>query len=131
MTKAPDRWSGSWDDDLRMAQIADEVGIAYLLPIARWIGYGGETDFHEGVLDPQTWAAGLLAHTRRITVFATVHTAFNHPIVVAKRMATADQIGQGRAGINVVAGWNKPEYDAERLAGKVDVLNCPTAGSCS
>ena len=111
VTKAPDRWSGSWDDNLRMAKIADEVGIDFLLPIARWIGYGGETNFHEGVLDPTVWAAGLLANTKRIFCFATVHTAFNHPIVVAKQMATVDQIGKGRAGINVVAGWNKPEYD--------------------
>ena len=27
-------------------------------------------------------------------------------------MATVDQIGKGRAGLNIVAGWNKPEYDA-------------------
>jgi dimethylsulfone monooxygenase len=112
VTTVPDRWSGSWEDNLRLAQLADEVGIDFLLPIARWIGYGGETNFHEGVLDPTVWAAGLLAHTRRITVFATVHTAFNHPIVVAKQLATVDQIGRGRAGINIVAGWNKPEYDA-------------------
>ena len=26
-------------------------------------------------------------------------------------MATVDQVGKGRAGLNVVAGWNKPEYD--------------------
>jgi alkanesulfonate monooxygenase SsuD/methylene tetrahydromethanopterin reductase-like flavin-dependent oxidoreductase (luciferase family) len=111
VTKAPDRWSGSWDDNLRMAKIADEVGIDFLLPIARWIGYGGETNFHEGVLDPVTWAAGLLANTTRISLIATIHTAFNHPIVAAKQMATVDQIGKGRAGINIVAGWNKPEYD--------------------
>jgi FMNH2-dependent dimethyl sulfone monooxygenase len=107
VTKVPDRWSGSWEDNLRLAKIADEVGIDFMLPIARWIGYGGETNFHEGVLDPIAWAAGLLAHTKRIFVFSTVHTAFNHPIVVAKQLATIDQIGQGRAGINIVAGWNK------------------------
>lgn len=111
VTRSPDRWSGSWEDNLRMAKIADEVGIDFLLPIARWIGYGGETNFHESVLDPVTWAAGLLANTERISVFATIHTFCNHPIVVAKQMATVDQIGNGRAGINVVAGWNKPEYD--------------------
>lgn len=111
VTKAPDRWSGSWDDNLRLAKIADEAGIDFLLPIARWIGYGGTTNFHEGVLDPITWAAGLLSHTKNISIFATVHTAFNHPIVVAKQMATVDQIGKGRAGLNIVAGWNKPEYE--------------------
>jgi alkanesulfonate monooxygenase SsuD/methylene tetrahydromethanopterin reductase-like flavin-dependent oxidoreductase (luciferase family) len=112
ITKAEDRWSASWADNLRMAQIADEVGIDFLLPIARFIGYGGATNFHESVLDPVAWAAGLLASTKNITVFSTIHTAFNHPAVVAKALATNDHIGGGRAGINIVAGWNKPEYDA-------------------
>jgi alkanesulfonate monooxygenase SsuD/methylene tetrahydromethanopterin reductase-like flavin-dependent oxidoreductase (luciferase family) len=116
VTKAPDRWTGSWEDNLRLAKIADDAGIDFLLPIARWIGYGGETNFHEGVLDPTTWAAGLLANTKRISIFATVHTAFNHPIVVAKQLATVDHIGGGRAGINIVAGWNKPEYDTFGMA---------------
>lgn len=111
VTNAPDRWSGSWADNLRLAKIADQVGIDFMLPIARWIGYGGETNFHEGVLDPTVWAGALLAHTKHLSVFSTVHTAFNHPIVVAKQLATVDQVGQGRAGINIVAGWNKPEYD--------------------
>ncbi|GIR69686.1 MAG: hypothetical protein CM15mP74_09370 [Halieaceae bacterium] len=83
-----------------------------MLPIARWIGYGGETDFHGNVLETVTWAAGLVAHSQNIQVFATVHTAFNHPIVVAKQLATLDQLSNGRIGLNVVAGWNKPEYDA-------------------
>ncbi len=112
VTTLPERWSGSWADNVRLAQLADEVGIDFLLPIARWIGYGGETDFHGSVLETLTWATGLLAHTQRINVFATVHTAFIHPVVAAKQLATADQLGKGRLGLNVVAGWNKPEYDA-------------------
>ncbi len=72
VTKVPERWSGSWDDNLRLARLCDDVGIDFLLPIARWIGYGGETNFHQGVLDPVTWAAGLLAHTHRLVVFAAL-----------------------------------------------------------
>ncbi len=112
VTKIEDRWKATWDDNLALGKLADEVGIDFMLPIARWIGYGGETNFHEGVLDPVALAAGLLAETERIFVFATIHTAFNHPLVTAKAMATVDQIGKGRAGLNIVAGWNKPEYDA-------------------
>jgi alkanesulfonate monooxygenase SsuD/methylene tetrahydromethanopterin reductase-like flavin-dependent oxidoreductase (luciferase family) len=41
-----------------------------------------------------------------------VHTAFIHPVVAAKQLATVDQLSKGRLGLNVVAGWNKPEYDA-------------------
>ena len=113
VTKVPDRWSASWEDNLRLAKLADEAGIDFLLPIARWIGYKGETNFHGHVLDPIVWAAGLLASTERISVFSTIHTAFNHPLAVAKAIATLDQIGGGgRAGLNVVAGWNQPEYEA-------------------
>src|ERR1700682_6633861 len=112
VTKVPERWVTSWDNNIRLANLADEAGIEFLLPIARWIGYGGETDFHGSVLETLTWATGLLAHTKRINVFATVHTAFIHPVVSAKQLATADQLGHGRLGLNIVAGWNKPEYDA-------------------
>lgn len=112
VTQIDERWQNSWDNNIRLAQLCDDAGLEFLLPIARWIGYGGDTDFHGGVLETITWATGLIALTRRIQVFATVHTAFNHPIVVAKQIATMDRLGNGRAGLNVVAGWNKPEYDA-------------------
>ncbi len=112
VTKVDERWVNSWDNNIELAKLGDEAGIEFLLPIARWIGYGGETDFHGSVLETVTWATGLLAHTKRINVFATVHTAFIHPVVAAKQLATADQLSSGRLGLNVVAGWNKPEYDA-------------------
>ncbi|MEM7276670.1 MAG: LLM class flavin-dependent oxidoreductase [Pseudomonadota bacterium] len=112
VTKVEERWDNSWDNNIALAQMGDEAGIEFVLPIARWIGYGGETDFHGSVLETVTWATGLLAHTKRINVFATVHTAFVHPVVAAKQLATADQLSKGRLGLNIVAGWNKPEYDA-------------------
>nr|ELR5113643.1 LLM class flavin-dependent oxidoreductase [Providencia stuartii] len=112
VTKIPERWNNSWENNLQMAEIADAAGIEFLLPIARWIGYGGETNFHGNVLETITWASALLARTQHISVFSTVHTSFNHPVVVAKQIATMDNIGHGRAGLNVVCGWNRPEYEA-------------------
>ncbi len=112
VTKVDERWDNSWENNIELARLADEAGIEFILPIARWIGYGGETDFHGSVLETITWATGLLANTKNITVFATVHTAFIHPVVAAKQLATTDQLSKGRLGLNVVAGWNKPEYDA-------------------
>ena len=97
---------------MELARLADEAGIEFLLPIARWIGYGGDTDFHGNVLETITWASGCLAHTTDLTVFATVHTAFIHPVIGAKQLATIDQMSRGRLGLNIVCGWNKPEYDA-------------------
>jgi alkanesulfonate monooxygenase SsuD/methylene tetrahydromethanopterin reductase-like flavin-dependent oxidoreductase (luciferase family) len=112
VTKVPERWTNSWDNNLKLARLLDDAGIDFMLPIARWIGYGGETNFHGNVLETMTWAAGLLASTRNINVFATIHTAANHPAVVAKQIATIDQISNGRIGLNIVAGWNQPEYEA-------------------
>ena len=111
VTTVPERWEASWDSNLALAQMADAAGLEFLLPIARWAGYGGATDFQGQSLETITWATGLLAQTRQITVFATVHTAFIHPLVAAKQLATADHIGGGRLGLNIVCGWNKPEYD--------------------
>lgn len=111
VTKIEERWDASWENNVKIAQQADDAGLEFMLPIARWIGYGGETNFHNHVLETLAWCAGLLAKTRGITVFATTHTAFFHPIVAAKQLATMDHIGDGRMGLNVVCGWNKPEYD--------------------
>jgi FMNH2-dependent dimethyl sulfone monooxygenase len=116
VTKVPERWNASWENNLKLAKMLDAADIDFMLPIARWIGYGGETDFHGGVLETMTWAASLAASTEKINVFATVHVAANHPVVVAKQIATIDQVSGGRVGINIVAGWNQPEYDALGLS---------------
>ena len=78
-TKVPERWSASWPDCLRLARMADEAGIDFMLPIARWKGYGGETDFHGSTLETITWAVGLLSATERMTVFGTVHAPLVPP----------------------------------------------------
>jgi dimethylsulfone monooxygenase len=110
-TKVPERWSASWADCLRLARMADEAGIDFILPIGRWKGYGGDTDFHGETLETKTWAAGLLAATKRITVFGTIHAPLFNPIIAAKECVTCDQIGEGRFGLNIVAGWNEGEFE--------------------
>src|SRR6201981_765225 len=72
-TMVPERWSASWEDCLALAKLADEAGLDFMLPIARWKGYGGDTDFHGCSLETTTWAVGLLSATKRMTVFGTVH----------------------------------------------------------
>jgi alkanesulfonate monooxygenase SsuD/methylene tetrahydromethanopterin reductase-like flavin-dependent oxidoreductase (luciferase family) len=111
VTTVPERWSGSWDDNLLLAQMADDAGIDFLLPIGRWKGYGGSTDHQGATYETLTWAAGLLASTKRITVFGTVHAPLFNPIIASKQMVTADHIGHGRFGLNVVCGWNEGEFD--------------------
>jgi dimethylsulfone monooxygenase len=111
VTKVPERWSGTWPDNLRLAQMADEAGIDFMLPIGRWKGYGGETDYQGATLETITWACGLLQATRRLAVFGTVHAPLFHPIIAAKQMVTVDHIGEGRFGLNIVVGWNEDEFE--------------------
>ena len=39
-----ERWDASWENNVSLAQLADEVGIECMIPIARWKGYGGESN---------------------------------------------------------------------------------------
>jgi alkanesulfonate monooxygenase SsuD/methylene tetrahydromethanopterin reductase-like flavin-dependent oxidoreductase (luciferase family) len=111
ITRVPERWEATWANNVALAKMSDELGIDFILPIARWIGYGGATGFQDTTLETITWATGMLAHTERLFVFATAHVAFMHPLVAAKQFATISHISSGRFGLNVVCGWNKPEYE--------------------
>jgi FMNH2-dependent dimethyl sulfone monooxygenase len=116
VTKVPERWDASWENNLKLAQMADEAGIEFLLPIARWKGYGGETDFEGSTLETITWACGLLAKTKHITVFGTVHAPLVHPIFAAKQMVTVSHVSAGRFGLNIVCGWNQDEFEMFGIA---------------
>lgn len=111
VTTVSERWPADWQSNLELAQLADRAGIEFMLPIARWRGYGGETDFQGETLETITWACGLLAHTEKLTVFGTVHAPLLHPIIAAKQMATVDHISGGRFGLNIVCGWNQDEFE--------------------
>jgi dimethylsulfone monooxygenase len=118
LTTVPERWKAGWDEMSAAAVMADDCGIDFLLPIARWKGYGGETDFQGTSFETITWATALLAITRQITVFGTVHVPLFHPVIAAKQMVTADHVGAGRFGLNIVAGWNEDEFEMFGVARK-------------
>ena len=111
VTRVPERWSGSWPDCVRLAQMADRAGIEFMLPIGRWKGYGGDTDYQGATWETVAWACGLLAKTEQLTVFGTVHAPLISPLIAAKEFVTADHIGEGRFGLNVVCGWNEGEFE--------------------
>lgn len=104
-------WRLDWDAGVRLAQMADAAGMETLLPVGRWKGYGGATDFNGQSYEAFTWAAGLGAATRQISVIATVHAPMVHPVMAAKQAATVDHITGGRFVLNLVCGWNRPEFE--------------------
>ena len=105
-----ERWHGRWEDNVTVAKLADEAGIECLVPLQRWKGYGGASDVNSNCLDSIAWACGLLGQTRHISIFATVHATLLHPVFAAKQMTTADLIGSGRFGINLVPGSDAAEF---------------------
>ena len=110
MTKAPERWEQTWDNNLTAAKLAEQAGLEFLLPIGRWHGYRGETDTEGTTWETLVWATGLLAATQEISAFCTLHVAFVNPVFAAKQMVTADHVSKGRFGCNIVSGWNQGEF---------------------
>lgn len=110
ITDVPERWRASWNDNLTAAGIADRAGLEFLLPIARWRGFGGKNRVREHSFETFTWAAGLASATKNIGLFMTVHVPLVHPVYAAKALASVDHISGGRAGLNIVCGWNPQEF---------------------
>jgi FMNH2-dependent dimethyl sulfone monooxygenase len=111
VTLVRERWSAAWPDCVKLARLADQAGIEFMLPIGRWKGYGGDADYQGETWETVTWACGLLAKTERLIVFGTVHAPLIPPLIAAKELVTADHIGEGRFGLNLVCGWNEGEFE--------------------
>ncbi|MBP2434205.1 LLM class flavin-dependent oxidoreductase [Bradyrhizobium elkanii] len=110
MTRVPERWRAEWDDIADVARLADRAGLDFLLPLQRWRGYGGETDPRGWCMETMTLAAALSGITEKISLFATVQVSIVHPSWAARAIATLDQASHGRAGLNVVCGWNAKDF---------------------
>jgi dimethylsulfone monooxygenase len=111
ITTAEDRHTVSWPTNLAIAQTADKYGYEALVPVARWRGFGGESNFNGTNFETYTWAAGLGQATKDICVLTTSHVPTIHPIVAAKQATTVDHITNGRFALNIVCGWFTPELE--------------------
>ena len=94
-----------------MYRLADEAGIEFILPIAKWRGLGGKADMWGWSFETFTHSAAAGAITRRIGVFVTAHVPITTPAFAAKAISTIDHVTGGRAGLNIVCGWNPDEFD--------------------
>jgi alkanesulfonate monooxygenase SsuD/methylene tetrahydromethanopterin reductase-like flavin-dependent oxidoreductase (luciferase family) len=101
----------TWPNVRTLTALADAAGFEALVPVARWRGFGGETNFNGACFETFTWAAGVGGATERAAVFATSHVPTIHPIVAAKQATTIDHISNGRFALNIVCGWFEPELE--------------------
>ena len=111
MSLAPERWKADWDDIVAMCRIADEAGLEFILPVAKWRGYQGKANIYGRSFETMTHSAAIGALTKRICVFSTIHVPLVTPAFAAKAIATIDHVTHGRAGLNIVCGWNQEEFD--------------------
>ena len=73
ISKAPERWRCEWDGVVKACVMADEAGIDFILPVAKWRGLSGEADNLGRSFETLTHGAAIGALTKRIGLFATVH----------------------------------------------------------
>jgi pyrimidine oxygenase len=105
------RLDGLWRQNLEASLAAEAAGLDFVMSMGKWRGFGGETDHWGTSLESVTMMAGIAQATRRIKVWATVHSLLHNPAVTAKMITTLDHISGGRAGLNIVAGAYKAEFD--------------------
>ncbi|MCJ8203951.1 dimethylsulfone monooxygenase SfnG [Pseudomonas sp. RGM2987] len=108
VSKIEQRTDWGIDYNRKLAQIAEEAGFDYALSQVRFTaGYGAEYQ-HESV----AFSHALLAATTRLKVIAAVLPGPWTPSVLAKQIATIDQLTGGRVAVNIVSGWFKGEFTA-------------------
>jgi alkanesulfonate monooxygenase SsuD/methylene tetrahydromethanopterin reductase-like flavin-dependent oxidoreductase (luciferase family) len=101
----------TYEHSVSIARKADGLGFELLVPVGRWRGFGGPTDFNGTCMETYTWATAMATQTENIMVFSTSHVPTIHPIVAAKQGATIDHVSHGRWGLNIVCGWFTPEME--------------------
>lgn len=92
----------------KLAQTAENNGFEYALSQIRYMASYGADHQHEAT----AFSLALGLATERLTVIAAVHPGLWEPSVLAKWVATADHLTNGRLAVNVVSGWLKAEFTA-------------------
>ncbi|MGW3769622.1 dimethylsulfone monooxygenase SfnG [Actinomadura verrucosospora] len=106
VSKIEQRTDWGYDYNRKLAVLAEENGFEYALSQVRYIASYGAAYQHEST----AFSLALLLATERLKVIAAIHPGLWQPGVLAKFVATADQLSGGRAAVNVVSGWFKDEF---------------------
>ncbi|MEZ5937951.1 MAG: LLM class flavin-dependent oxidoreductase [Hyphomonadaceae bacterium] len=102
--------TGLYAQNRTAAQISDRIGLDFIMSMAKWRGFGGETNHWAVSMESMVMMAGLAEVTSKVKVWATMHALLHNPAVVAKMVTTLDHISKGRAGLNIVAGAYREEF---------------------
>ena len=100
----------TYQHNLEITLEAERQGLDFVLSMMKYRGFGGMTGYWDACLESFTLMAALAAKTSTIGLFPSVTVLAHHPALCARMIATIDDISDGRCGLNIVTGWNKPEY---------------------
>ncbi len=104
-----------YDQDLmvRMCLEAEGLGLDQIFYTDHLMNpYGPRMSLPEKTVEVWTLLAYLAARTSRIQLATSVTPIpLRHPALLAKMVATLDNLSSGRVALGVGTGWHQPEYD--------------------
>lgn len=106
-SRDPDRDAEVIAESIAEARLCDELGVEVL-----WLAEH-HFDGNCAYVDPVTFAAAVLAATKRIKVgFAVAQVSLHHPMRLAEQMSLLDNLGRGRVIVGLGRGtaYNVYEY---------------------
>lgn len=110
MSRNSPQYAPSFKHNLEISLEAERFGMDFVLAMMKYRGFPGDTPYWEACLDSLTLSSAIGASTKRLQVIPTAAILSIHPAVMARMVATIDDITGGRCALNIVSGWNKPEY---------------------
>jgi len=103
-----DPFDASWVRNRNQVLEAEALGYDTTLLAQHTINPYGD---HLDELEPWTSAAALAALTERIEIIVAIKPYLYHPVVLSKMALQIEEISGGRAAINVVNAWYRPELE--------------------
>jgi F420-dependent oxidoreductase-like protein len=101
----------SWEDWLALARACEAHGVPGLFRSDHYLNLGGRAD--RGSLDAWATLSALAAVTSSLRLGTLVSPeTFRHPSELAKVVATADWVSEGRVELGLGAGWHAEEHRA-------------------
>ncbi len=101
-----------WPQWVALAHACEEHGVPAMFRSDHYLNLDGMHP-ERGSLDAWATIAALAAVTSTVRLGTLVSPAtFRHPSTLAKMVATADQISEGRIELGIGAGWHEQEHQA-------------------
>ncbi|HEV7524550.1 MAG TPA: TIGR03619 family F420-dependent LLM class oxidoreductase [Acidimicrobiia bacterium] len=117
---------GEWKQFIDLGRAADDAGIDRIVVVDHVVMGPHTENYVWGKfpvppdapwLEPLTMLSAIAAVTTRVRLAPGILLAPLRPaVLLAKQVATLDQISGGRVDLGVGTGWQREEYDAEGLA---------------